>query len=297
MKNLLLSFPAIRPKFLLLAPICVFFGTSIAFYQQVPLNYLHFTLAIIGALFAAISVNTLNEYQDFQSGLDLNTSKTPFSGGSGLLEKQPELAPTVFKIAVGSSLVVFLIGCYFLTTIGPVILGFGIVGLAIIWLYTKWLNKLPFACLIAPGLGFGLLIVLGSYFVVTGTLNLMASQLAYVPFLLVNNLLLLNQYPDIEADKTAGRNHILIKYGVNFANYTYLFFSILTVISIIALYFYHQLPLLILASLIPASLTFIVFKGLLTYGKDIGKQPTYLVMNVIAANITPLIMALVLVAC
>ncbi len=40
-------------------------------------------LALLGAFLAHISVNTLNEYFDFKSGLDLETIKTPFSGGSG----------------------------------------------------------------------------------------------------------------------------------------------------------------------------------------------------------------------
>ncbi|XQW83823.1 prenyltransferase [Thalassotalea piscium] len=295
MKKILAALPSIRPPFLLLAPICVCFGASIASYQQGSFNSLHFVLAIIGALFAAIAVNTLNEYQDFQSGLDLNTIKTPFSGGSGLLGKHPELAPTVLAFAIFSSLLIFLIGCYFLYTIGSDIIAIGLIGLAVIWLYTKWLNKLPFICLISPGLGFGILMVLGSYFVVTGTHNPLVWQLAVIPFLLVNNLLLLNQYPDIDADQAAGRNHIVIKYGIKVANMTYLLISLLTLITIIVLYLSYQLPLLFLTALIPSSLCLIVFKGMLLHGKHIAEHPIYLVMNVIAANVTPIVIALVLV--
>jgi len=42
-------------------------------------------LALLGAFLAHVSVNTLNEYYDFKSGLDLETIRTPFSGGSGAL--------------------------------------------------------------------------------------------------------------------------------------------------------------------------------------------------------------------
>ena len=42
-------------------------------------------LALAGGLLAHISVNALNEYLDFTSGLDLTTLRTPFSGGSGTL--------------------------------------------------------------------------------------------------------------------------------------------------------------------------------------------------------------------
>jgi hypothetical protein len=54
-------------------------------------------LIFIGALFAHISVNTLNEYFDFKSGLDLTANKTPFSGGSGALPNTPDVAGVSFK--------------------------------------------------------------------------------------------------------------------------------------------------------------------------------------------------------
>ena len=38
-------------------------------------------LAFIGLLLAHISVNTLNDYFDYRSGIDLETRRTPFSGG------------------------------------------------------------------------------------------------------------------------------------------------------------------------------------------------------------------------
>ncbi|GHE77996.1 prenyltransferase [Thalassotalea profundi] len=294
MKTFLAALPSVRPPFLLLAPICVGFSASIASYQEAPFNSFHFILAIIGALLAAVSVNTLNEYQDHQSGLDLNTSKTPFNGGSGLLGKSPELASTVLHISIVSAVIMFIIGCYFSYVIGNKIVIIGVIGLAVISLYTKWLNKLPSICLISPGLGFGVLIVLGSYYVITGTLSILVWHLSLIPFLLINNLLLMNQYPDIDADKAAGRNHIVIKYGVNLANIIYLFTSILTLLTIISLYLVYQLPMLFLTALIPASLTLFAFKGLIAHRERIGTKPKYMVMNVIAANVTPIIISLTL---
>ncbi|WP_197475205.1 prenyltransferase, partial [Oleiphilus sp. HI0079] len=73
---------ATRPPFLILTPACVFLGASIAFAEQAVFSNVDFALVLIGAMAAHISVNTLNEYFDFKSGLDLNTNKTPFSGGS-----------------------------------------------------------------------------------------------------------------------------------------------------------------------------------------------------------------------
>lgn len=85
----------IRPSFLILTPICVFLSLSTAFATSSQINYLVFLLVLIGALSAHVSVNTLNEYYDFKSGLDLQTKKTPFSGGSGALPSQPEMANVI----------------------------------------------------------------------------------------------------------------------------------------------------------------------------------------------------------
>jgi 1,4-dihydroxy-2-naphthoate octaprenyltransferase len=73
-----------RPHFLILSVVLAFLGTSIAWYD----GYFHFgyaLLAFIGLLLVHISVNTLNDYFDYRSGIDLATRRTPFSGGSGIL--------------------------------------------------------------------------------------------------------------------------------------------------------------------------------------------------------------------
>lgn len=67
-----------RPNFLILTPACVFLGIATAFWSGATLNALYIVLILAGALMAHISVNALNEYHDFKSGLDLVTEATPF---------------------------------------------------------------------------------------------------------------------------------------------------------------------------------------------------------------------------
>ena len=74
-------FAETRPHFLLLTPVCVFVGIAVAVYQSDSLKALHLALALLGALLAHISVNVLNDYFDYRSGIDLETRRTPFSGG------------------------------------------------------------------------------------------------------------------------------------------------------------------------------------------------------------------------
>jgi 1,4-dihydroxy-2-naphthoate octaprenyltransferase len=55
--------------------------------------------------------------------------------------------------------------------------------------------------------------VMGAYYVLTGSYSCIAFALSLIPFFLVNNLLLLNQYPDLEADRQVGRRNLLIAFG------------------------------------------------------------------------------------
>ena len=70
-----------RHKFLFLALACVLPGIATAFNQTERLQWIDVLLVTLGAVATHIAVNVLNEYHDFQSGLDFISRKTPFSGG------------------------------------------------------------------------------------------------------------------------------------------------------------------------------------------------------------------------
>lgn len=283
-----------RPPFLILAPICILLGISLVSYEQMPINGLHASLAIIAAISAHISVNMLNEYTDFRSGLDQQTQKTPFSGGSGGLVMNPHAEIAVLIGGVVSLAITSIIGLYFAITQGFAIVPLGLLGLLVIVSYTPWLNRSPWLCLVAPGLGFGLLMIMGSYFVLTGHYSLNSFWVALIPFSLTNNLLLLNQFPDIEADKGVGRNHFPIRYGTKKSVLAYGLNSLLTVTVLTVLVTQQQLPALALLALIPLFLSFVVFKGAYRYQKQIEKLLPYMGLNVAITLSTPLLLAIVL---
>ena len=97
---------------------------------------------------------------------------------------------------------------YFVFTVGILLLPLGLLGIALIVFYTQWITKRPIICLVAPGLAFGPLMVLGTHFVLTGSYSWTAFAASLVPGFLVSDLLLLNQFPDVEADKTVGRKYL-----------------------------------------------------------------------------------------
>jgi 1,4-dihydroxy-2-naphthoate octaprenyltransferase len=292
--NFIAIIPSFRVPFLILAPICVLLGASISYTEHGFIDYSLLSIAVLGAIFSHIAVNTLNEYQDYTSGLDLKTIRTPFSGGSGLLCQHPELLPWVKIAAIITTLFTFFIGIFFIAQHGLAVIALvpiGGLGIAIIVSYTKWINKHPFICLIAPGLCFGLLMVAGTQLVLSGQFSFSVWLIGLIPFFLVNNLLLLNQYPDIDADKSIGRNHFPIAFGIKASNSV---FALFTACSTFLIGFYinqNVLPVLSAIALIPQALAFIALYGAIKYGADIGQQPKYLACNVASVLLTPLSIA------
>ena len=286
---------SMRAPFLALTFVCVFLGASTVVANQLPVSLPLLMLALLGALLAHISVNTLNEYLDFKSGLDLETIKTQFSGGSGALPQNPEMLGTVLAVGVGSSIALLLIGSFFVWLYGTGIIPIGIIGLALIATYTSWINKHPFICLIAPGLGFGFLMVAGTQFVLQGQYTTLSWLVAVVPFFLVNNLLLLNQYPDIKADTNAGRYHFPIAYGVNRSNMVYGFFTLAVAAIIIGYVLTDLLPVISLMALLPMPLAFFSLYGAVKHAETIGNFPQYLGANVAVTILTTLLLGISLV--
>ncbi|MDH3935215.1 MAG: prenyltransferase, partial [Gammaproteobacteria bacterium] len=138
-----------RLPFLVLTPVSVLLGASIALASHTPVDNVMIALVLAGAVAAHISVNALNEYHDFSSGLDLQTSRTAFSGGSGALPEHPEAAPAVLIAGLLSLLATMTIGGSIIVIAGKSILPIGIAGIVLVVTYTQWINRSPLLCLIA----------------------------------------------------------------------------------------------------------------------------------------------------
>ncbi|MDW5378162.1 prenyltransferase [Halomonas sp. HP20-15] len=205
---------ATRPNFLILAPLCVLLGVSVAARQSRALESLDIVLVLVGGLLAHAVVNLLNEYDDFRSGLDLITRRTPFSGGSGALPAAPKAASQVLLTALVMAAGVVAIGFYFIWLRGWPMLLLGLSGMVLMVAYTRWITRSPWLCLLAPGLGFGPIMVLGSVIALGGRVDATALLGSAVALLLVSELLLINQFPDREADRRVGRRHLPIVLGL-----------------------------------------------------------------------------------
>lgn len=281
-----------RPPFLLLPPVCVALGAGVAYWRSGQIHWGYFLLALLGALAAHISVNAFNEYFDYQSGLDAVTRKTPFSGGSGTLQAHPYAARPALVTALIALVVTAWIGIFFWKVRGWPIVPLGIAGLLLVYVYTKWITRNWLLCLIAPGLGFGTLTVMGTDFVLAGNYSWQAGLASLIPFFLVSNLLLLNQFPDVEADRSIGRRHLPILIGRPASSLVYVGFLAFAYLSLVISVALGYLPVWSLLGLLTLFFAIPAGKGARQHADDIDKLLPHLGQNVLLNLLTPLLSAI-----
>ncbi|MFB6267289.1 MAG: prenyltransferase [Halodesulfurarchaeum sp.] len=221
-----------RAPFLALPVTLIVLGTATAMAAR-GFDPLHALLAFVGLLSLHVSVNARNEYRDYQSGIDLETDPTPFSGGSKALPEgalEPEEARRFALVTAG---VGALIGAYFLVTVGALLVPIIVVGGVSVLFYTSHLAKSGLGELFA-GLGLGGLPVLGTGLVQLGTVPPALLVASVPPTLLTFNLLLLNEFPDQEADRRGGRRNLIHRLGRRGAALVYSLAAFGVPVSIVA---------------------------------------------------------------
>ncbi len=231
MNRFIIWMAQIRANFLILAVLLVFTGLSTVYkYYTGPVdfNWFHAVLITAGVVLAHISVNLFNEYSDYSTRIDFNTSPTPFSGGSGMLISQKTSPGSVLIAAVMSLVIAFAIGLYFAIVSHWFILAISLFGLLIIIFYTTVLVRFMLGELFS-GIALGSLVVIGAYIAMTATPGKSITELVPLsvilisipPGILTSLLLLLNEFPDVEADKKGGRYHLVIHFGKQTAAWIY----------------------------------------------------------------------------
>jgi 1,4-dihydroxy-2-naphthoate octaprenyltransferase len=280
-----------RPPFLLLTLVCLLLGLATVWAPGRALDGLLLSKVVLGAVCAHISVNMLNEYADFRSGLDAITQRTPFSGGSGALPAQPQRAPAVLLAGLLALGVTVAVGLELLYLRGWVLLPIGLAGVLLVLLYTPWINRHPWLCLLAPGLGVGPLMVVGTHLALGGHELRAALAASWVPGCLASALLLLNQFPDREADLQVGRRNLVIVHGRAWAARLVLALHALAAVGLLAFVLLRWLPPASLWGLAPMLLALPMGRGLLRHSDAPARLLPAMAHNVQVALGAPAAMA------
>lgn len=279
-----------RANFLILSVVLVMIAGAAALDSKQG-DILNFILILIGVILAHISVNLFNEYSDYKTGIDYLTERTPFSGGSGTLQAKLLTPQSVLIAAIGTLIAAFLIGLYLAYVSTWYILGFMFLGGIAIVFYTTHLAKWTLGELFA-GLCLGTFVVLGGYVVLTKNLTLPIIIISIPPGILTFLLLLLNEFPDVEADKQGGRNHLVIKYGKQKASLIYTTGLILTYLIIIGAILTKTVPITLGISLLTIPIAFKAASIALKHYDDRAKLIPALGMNVLVVILTDLLLAI-----
>jgi len=285
--NLKVWFAETRPQFLLLSVVLAFLGNAIA-WNDGYFHLGHALLAFFGLLLCHISVNVLNDYFDYKSGIDLKTKRTPFSGGSGILPAARMTPRQVFWLGMGSFLLAVPIGVYFVIVTGWGLLPLLLVAALCTVLYTPFLTRMGWPEW-APGVGLGALPVLGTYFIQTSFYTGAAIIAAVPSAILVHNLLLINEFPDIPADREAGRRTLPITIGKQGAWLVYSALTIAVYIWIAVWVIAGEMPVFALIALLTLPMAIKAIAGGRHYN-DLSRLVPAMANNIMVVLLTQLLL-------
>ena len=282
-------FLQIRGPFLILSFVLVLIGVAAA-YQDGYKNWDSSVLLLVGVMLAHISVNLFNEVSDYHTEIDARTIRTPFSGGSGLLQSGKTSPKTVLAVAYGTLVAAAAIGIYFCFIRGWFVLLLMVVGGCAARFYTSYFAKRLFGEFMA-GLTLGSFVVLGTHYVLTGRCPVEIIFVSIPPGILTSVLLFLNEFPDAEADRKGGRYHLVIRFGKETSARIYAVSLVIVYSLILTAPFILNIPYGILIALMTSPLALRSVMRVLKYHSDTPGLIPALGMNVGIVIFTDLLLA------
>jgi 1,4-dihydroxy-2-naphthoate octaprenyltransferase len=265
-------------------------GTAVAAYEG-HFHLGHFLLAMAGSILVHMTVNVINDYHDYVDGIDLNTRRTPFSGGSGVLPANLLKPKQAFWFATASLFVAMVIGFYFCVTKGWILFPLLLIAGFSAYFYNVYLSKWQMGEIFA-GLNFGPMLVLGSYFVQSGRYSWGTLFASLAPGILTANLLFLNEFPDWEADRRGGRKHWVITLGKRSASYLFVALLAASYLCILIGVLTGVMPLVTLIGLGTLGFGWKAARGAIKWYDDTEKLVPVLGANVVTILGTQALLAL-----
>ena len=206
-----LWFRAIRIKFLLASVIAVTNGIAISYWKTGDIDLGYALLTYFGIMCLHISVDLLNDYSDFKRGIDTNTKRTKYSGGTGVIPENLINSRVIYCAGIVFLILGGLTGLYFVTIKGILILILLTFAIISIYFYSTTVVNIGLGeTLVAVK---GAMIVIGSSYVQSGIIDNSVVFLGIIIGLLSSIVLFIASIPDYTADKSKGRRTLIIIFG------------------------------------------------------------------------------------
>jgi 1,4-dihydroxy-2-naphthoate octaprenyltransferase len=200
-------------------------GTTWAAHSRGRFDPWLFALALFATVFAHAAANVYNDVGDDQNGSDIGNAARmyPYTGGSRFIQTGLISRANMARLALILAAVSVCLGGILTTLRGPGILAFGAAGLALGFLYS-----LPGVQLSARGageaavaIGLGALPVLGAAWLQSAIIDSGLILVALPVSCWVAAILVINEVPDIDADRRAGKLTLVVRWGARGARTIY----------------------------------------------------------------------------
>jgi 1,4-dihydroxy-2-naphthoate octaprenyltransferase len=214
-----------RAPFFTASIVPIVLGTLVAWARTGTFYPGYFLLTLVGGVCLHAGINMTNDYFDHTWGSDEINKEfaNPFTGGSRLIQMGIVSPQTMLWQGIAFLLSGGLIGLFLAYSRGATVLWLGLFGALTGFFYTA-----PPFRLVATGFGevfialdFGVLMVLGAYFTQATHLSWEAAAASLPVALLISAVLYINEFQDMQADKTVGKNQIVVRLGRRRAVYGY----------------------------------------------------------------------------
>ncbi len=256
-------FHATRPKFFPASVLPVVTGTAWGIYASAQFDYVVFLLALLATVCVHAGSNVLNDVGDDEIGTDQRNDQRiyPYTGGSRFIQTGILASSHMARLGWGLLVVAAIAGVFLLLAKGPVIIVFGVAGIALGVLYSLGPVRLSSIGVgeTAVAVAFGVLPVTGAAWLQGAALdsNLLLFSLPVSAW--VAAILLINEVPDIEADGATGKRTLPVKLGLANTARLYLAVQVAATIIVTVLAINGALPLL--SPLLPIGLLVLAMRA------------------------------------
>lgn len=275
-----------RPRFLVITVVACLLGQSVAAVCGHGPHLLKAVATLVLAVLAHAGANVFNDLHDALNGADaVNTQGLyPFTGGARLIQNNLVSVQETRDLAL--ALLIFLVPSGLLLALhsGGGLLLLGLIGLFLAWAY----SSPPFA-LMSNGLGemavaiaWGLVVV-GADYVQRGAFFVIPIAVAVSYGLLIGNILLINGFPDAQADAQVNKRTLVVSIGTRSSALVYLGIAVLAHAWVVLGVWWFIHPFGALWGLVSLPLSLSAAWLLFKYRDDAAQLKTAIVLTISAA--------------
>ncbi|MEJ2493349.1 MAG: 1,4-dihydroxy-2-naphthoate polyprenyltransferase [Ignavibacteriaceae bacterium] len=260
---------ASRPTTLLAAVVPVMVGSALAIAKD-SFTLIYSLVALLCSILIQIGTNFTNDLYDHLKGADKELRKGPLRVlSSGLISQTEMRNAIIFVFGLA-----FLLGLYLVYSVGIVVLIIGVISILAGIAYTAGPYPLAY-----HGLGdvfvfifFGIVGTAGTYYLHLHEFDLISLLISIPVGALITNILVVNNYRDIEEDREAQKITLAVKFGRTFTKIQFIISIVVSYLILLILFLAFNFSLWIFLPVLSLPLAFIQVKMLFSFeGSKLNK--------------------------